>query len=102
MKVRFVLKSFNENLIKEALRDLTLVLANIDGEVSGFIALPGKLKRFCVIRSPHIDKASREHFEIRSYKHFFDISVKTPEKLNLLLQTTLPSGVSCFLEVLES
>ncbi len=102
MKLRFFLKSFDENLIKEALEELIPVLANTNCQLSGLVALPIEVKRFCVIRSPHIDKDSREHFEIRIYKQFFDLSVENPESLNLLLKTNLPAGISCFLKVIES
>lgn len=101
MKIRFYLKSFDQNLIKVALEELAPILAQTECEVTGSVALPSKLKRFCVIRSPHIDKDSREHFEIRIYKQFFDLSVQNPESLNLILKANLPSGISCFLKVLE-
>ena len=64
--------------------------------------LPTKIKKFCVLRSPHIDKDSREHFEIRIYKRFIDITTTSPAILDLLLKTELPSGVSCSLKILES
>jgi small subunit ribosomal protein S10 len=102
MKLRFFLKSFDQALIKQALDEITPILANINCEVRGCVALPMKIKRFCVIRSPHIDKDSREHFEIRIYKQFFDFSVDNPENLNLLFKANLPAGLSCFLKILEN
>jgi small subunit ribosomal protein S10 len=70
--------------------------------LSGVVSLPTKIKRFCVLRSPHVDKDSREHFEIRIYKRFIDINTDSPSILDLLLKTELPSGVSCSLKVLQN
>lgn len=102
MKLRFVLKSFDQSLLKEALEELSLILANTNCSVSGSISLPAERKRFCVIRSPHIDKDSREHFELHLYKQFFDLSFENPESLNLLLKANLPAGIACFLKVIHS
>jgi len=66
------------------------------------VSLPTKIKRFCVLRSPHVDKDSREHFELRLFKRFIDLSTTSPSILDLLLKTELPAGVSCSLKVLES
>jgi small subunit ribosomal protein S10 len=60
-----------------------------------------KIKRFCVLRSPHVDKDSREHFELRLYKRFIDLNT-TSSNLDLLLKTELPAGVSCSLKILEN
>jgi small subunit ribosomal protein S10 len=57
-----------------------------------------KNKRFCVLRSPHVDKDSREHFELRLYKRFIDLNTTSPAILDLLLKTELPAGVSCSLK----
>ena len=102
MKFRILLKSFNNDLIDLACQQLRTTLLKTDCTVNGVVSLPIKIKRFCVLRSPHIDKDSREHFEIRLYKRFLDIKVLSPSVLDLLLKTELPAGVSCSLKVLES
>ena len=102
MKFRIFLRSFDNDLINLASKELNLTLSKIDCTVSGVVALPLKIKRFCVLRSPHIDKDSREHFEIRLYKRFMDITTTSTSILDFLLTTELPSGVSCSLKVLES
>ncbi len=101
MKARFCLKSFDQDLLEEALEELTPILANMEAQVSRVVSLPSHIRRFCVIRSPHIDKDSREHFEVELSKQFFDIVVENPENLNLLLQANLPAGVSCFIRILN-
>jgi small subunit ribosomal protein S10 len=56
---------------------------------------------FCVLRSPHVDKDSREHFEVRLHKRFIDINTNSPSILDLLLKAELPAGVSCSLKILQ-
>ncbi len=102
MKFRILLKSFNNEVINLASEQLRNTLLKTDCQLNGVVALPKKIKKFCVLRSPHIDKDSREHFEIRIYKRFIDITTTSPAILDLLLKTELPSGVSCSLKILES
>ena len=102
MKFRILLKSFNNDLIDLACQQLRSTLLKTDCTLNGVVSLPIKIKRFCVLRSPHIDKDSREHFEIRLYKRFLDIKVLSPSVLDLLLKTELPAGVSCSLKILQN
>ena len=101
MKFRILLRSFNNELIQIALEKVRSTLLPTDCEVKGIVSLPIRIKRFCVLRSPHIDKDSREHFELRLYKKFVDINTTSSSVLDLLLKTELPSGVACSLKVLE-
>jgi len=71
MKFRILLKSFNNELIHTSSQILMSTLSKSDCKLSGAISLPIRIKRFCVLRSPHVDKDSREHFELRLYKRFF-------------------------------
>ncbi len=102
MKFRIFLRSFNNDLINLAAKELRETLLKTDCEISGVVALPLKIKRFCVLRSPHIDKDSREHLELRLYKRFLDITTDSIVNLDLLLKADLPAGVSCSLKVLET
>jgi|TARA_B110000261_G_C13063867_1_gene349343 small subunit ribosomal protein S10 len=102
MKFRILLRSFNNDLIQTASQQLRTTLVNTDCKVNGTIALPTRIKRFCVLRSPHVDKKSREQFEVRLYKRFIDISTNSSSILDMLLKTELPAGVSCSLKVIES
>lgn len=102
MKFRIFLRSFDNDLINLASQDLRSTLLRTDCKVTGIVSLPIRIKRFCVLRSPHVDKDSREHFELRLYKKFIDISTNSPAVLDLLLKTELASGVSCSLKVLEN
>lgn len=94
MKLRITLKSFNKKLIQNALRQLKLSLINENFEILDIISLPNKIKRFCLLRSPHVDKKSREHFELRFYKSFMDIEFHKISSINSLLRKDLPIGIS--------
>ncbi len=59
----------------------------------GPVPMPTRLKRFCVIRSPHIDKDSREHFELRTHKRLVDILEPTPRTLEALARLNVAAGV---------
>jgi len=102
MKFRILLRSFNNDLIETACKELKGILFSQECNLAGIVSLPTKIKRFCVLRSPHIDKDSREHFEIRLYKRFIDLTITSPTILDLLLKTELPAGVSCSLKILET
>jgi small subunit ribosomal protein S10 len=102
MKFRILLKSFDNDLINLASQQLRLTLLKTECNLKGVVALPIKIKRFCVLRSPHVDKDSREHFELRLYKRFIDLDTTSPSILDLLLKTELPAGVSCSLKILEN
>ena len=101
MKFRILLKSFNNDLIETACVQLSGALFNSECKLNGVVSLPTKIKRFCVLRSPHVDKDSREHFEVRLHKRFIDINTNSPSILDLLLKAELPAGVSCSLKILQ-
>ena len=101
MKFRILLKSFDNELIDVACQQLRATLIKSECALKGVVSLPTKIKRFCVLRSPHVDKDSREHFEIRLYKRFIDLTITSPSILDLLLKTELPAGVACSLKILE-
>jgi len=102
MKFRILLKSFDKEYINLACECLRSTLIKTDCSISGTVALPTRIKRFCVLRSPHIDNDSREHFELRLHKRFIEVLTVSPKSLDVLLKTELPSGVSCSLNVLSN
>jgi small subunit ribosomal protein S10 len=93
MKFRIFLRSFDNDLINLASKDLSLTLSKTDCDITGIISLPVKIKRFCVLRSPHVDKDSREHFEIRIHKRILDIYPLDSNTRKSLVTVNLPSGV---------
>ena len=102
MKFRITLKSFDTKLISLASQQLRTILNLTDCQLTGIVSLPMRIKRFCILRSPHVDKDSREHFEVRIHKRFMDLETNSPSILDNLFKTELPSGVSCSFTILES
>ena len=101
MKFRIILKSYDNELINVASQQFRTNLLQTDCTLKGVVSLPTKIKRFCVLRSPHVDKDSREHFEVRLYKRFIDLTTTSSSTLDLLLKTELPAGIACSLKILE-
>ena len=100
MKFRLFLKSFNTHLILKAAAEIKELFTVNNYSIIGPISLPLKIKKFCLLRSPHVNKDSREHFEMRIYKKFFDITPGSPLEFNKLLTKKLPAGVSYTLKLL--
>jgi len=92
-KIRIRLKSFDHKLLDLAARDIVGTIKRTGADVSGPIPLPRTIERFTVIRSPHIDKKSREQFEIRTQKRVIVISFPTPQTVDALMKVDLPAGV---------
>jgi small subunit ribosomal protein S10 len=101
MKFRIYLRSFDSTLIKEVSDNIKFTLLTPENLLPKIIGLPVKIERFCVLRSPHIDKDSREHFELRLYKSFFDLEIKSHAMLSLLLDWKVPSGLNYSLKLLK-
>lgn len=101
MKFRVTLKAFNNELIKTACKELQNAFKTAGCAISSHVAFPTQIKKFCVIRSPHANKASREQFEIRIFKRLIDINVTSPLVLNMLTQLELPYGVTANIEAIE-
>ena len=95
-KVRVKLESFNHELLNSSCNKMITVLQNIQLNSLKIVSLPTRKKVYCVLRSPHVDKDSREHFEIRTHKRileiYFDSSI-SENLFDLLSKTDLPSGV---------
>ena len=93
MKFRIFLKSFENELIDFASQQLYRTLVQNEAKVKGIVSLPIRIKRFCVLRSPHIDKDSREHFEVRIHKRIIDVYDPTSKTIDSLMKLDLPSGI---------
>jgi len=92
-KIRVVLKSFDQRLLDSSAYRIVENAEQTGANVSGPIPMPVKIKRFCVIRGPHVDKRSREHFEIRTHKRIIDILDPTPVTIETLTRLDLPAGI---------
>lgn len=96
-KIRISLQSFNYKLLDEACHKLLSVQENTE-KMKGPIYLPTKKRIYCVLRSPHVDKDSREQFEIRRYKRIIDIYSESTQNFDRFLKIELPPGVSIDLQ----
>jgi|TARA_B110000908_G_C9902020_1_gene291499 small subunit ribosomal protein S10 len=93
-KIRVRLESFNHELLMSSCRKILSLTQNIELDNVGIVALPTDKRIYCVLRSPHVDKDSREHFELRIHKRIIEIYYdSTIDIFNLLSESDLPSGV---------
>ncbi len=92
-KIRIKLRAYDHEIIDRSAKKIVETVENSGAKVSGPIPLPNKRNLYCVIRSPHVDKDSREHFEIRVHKRLIDIVDPTPKTVDLLMRLSLPAGV---------
>ena len=94
MKVVVLLESFNHELLVSSCQKIVNTLQNTPLNSIGVITLPTHKRIYCVLRSPHVDKDSREHFEVRVHKRILEIYYDSEvEIFDLLSQTDLPPGV---------
>ncbi|RMG61118.1 MAG: 30S ribosomal protein S10 [Deltaproteobacteria bacterium] len=98
-KIRIKLKAFDHRLIDNSAADIVSKARETGARVSGPIPLPTKIERFTVNRSPHIDKKSREQFEIRTHKRLIDILEPNPTTLDALMKLDLPAGVEVEIKI---
>ena len=92
-KIRITLKAFDNRLLDLSAIQIVEAAEGTGAQVSGPIPLPTRIKRFTVIRSPHVDKDSREQFEIRTHKRIIDILDPTSRTIDSLTHLDLPAGV---------
>ncbi len=97
-KIRIKLKAYDHRVIDESARKIAETVIRTQATVRGPIPLPTKIQRYCVIRSPHVYKDSREHFEIRTHKRLLDILDPTPNTVESLMRLDLPAGVEAEIE----
>jgi small subunit ribosomal protein S10 len=92
-KVRIKIKSFDYRLADQAVTKIIDAVERTGGIVVGPVPLPTHIEKFCVIRSPNIDKDSREQFEIRTHKRLIDVLQPSSKTIDALSQLDLASGV---------
>jgi small subunit ribosomal protein S10 len=93
-KIRVRLESFNHQLLNHSCQKILNILQNTSLNSIGVVSLPTKKRIYCVLRSPHVDKDSREHFEIRIHKRILEIYYDSEAPIfDLLAKADLPSGV---------
>ncbi len=92
-KIRIKLKAYDYRLLDQSVREIVDTARKTGAKIAGPVPLPTKITRFTILRSPHVDKKSREQFEIRTHKRLIDIYDPTPDTVNALMSLDLASGV---------
>ena len=91
--IRIRLKAFDHRILDASTTEIVNTAKRTGAQVRGPIPLPTKLEKFTVLRGPHIDKKSRDQFEIRTHKRLLDIVEPTPQTVDALMKLDLASGV---------
>jgi small subunit ribosomal protein S10 len=92
-KIRIRLKGYDHRLLDQSAVEIMDTAKRTGAKVSGPIPLPTRINRWTVLRSPHVDKKSREQFEIRTHKRLMDILDPTPQTVDALMKLDLAAGV---------
>ena len=92
-KIRIKLRAYDHRLLDQSTQEIVTAAHQTGAGVLGPIPLPTAIKRFTVNRSPHVDKKSREQFEIRTHKRLLDIVNPTAQTVDALMRLDLPAGV---------
>ncbi len=98
-KVRIKLKSYDYNLVDKSAEKIVKTVKATGAVVNGPIPLPTRKKIFTVLRSPHVNKKSREQFQLSAYKRLIDIYSSSSKTIDALMKLELPSGVEVEIKV---
>ena len=92
-KIRIRLKAYDHRVLDQSAHEIVETAERTGARVVGPVPLPTERSIFTVLRSPHVDKKSREQFEIRTHKRLVDILEPTPQTVDALMRLDLPAGV---------
>ena len=97
--IRIRLKAFDYRVLDTSTLEIVNTAKRTGAQVRGPIPLPNKIEKFTVLRGPHVDKKSRDQFEIRTHKRLLDIIEPTAQTVDELKKLNLPSGVDITINV---
>jgi small subunit ribosomal protein S10 len=92
-RIRIRLKAYDHRLLDQSARQIVETVLQTGASVSGPVPLPTRINRYTVLRSPHVDKKSREQFEMKTHARLLDILNPTQKTLDALTQLDLPAGI---------
>ncbi|MEJ2025478.1 MAG: 30S ribosomal protein S10 [Deltaproteobacteria bacterium] len=92
-KIRIRLKAYDHKLLDQSAAEIVETARATGAQIAGPIPLPTEINKFCVLRSPHVNKKSREQFEIRTHKRLLDILEPTQQTVDALMKLDLAAGV---------
>ena len=98
-KIRIRLKAYDYKLLDQSAGEIVETAKRTGAKVAGPIPLPTRINKFTVLRSPHVDKKSREQFEIRTHKRILFISEPTAKTIDAISKLNLPAGVDIRIKV---
>ena len=91
--IRIRLKAFDHRVLDQSTGEIVNTAKRTGAQVRGQIPLPNRIQKFTILRGPHVDKKSREQFEIRTHKRLLDIIDPTPQTVDALMKLDLAAGV---------
>ena len=100
-KIKIRLKSFDHRSLEQATTEIVGAVKRTGADISGPIPLPRKIRRFTVLRSPHVNKKSREQFEIRTQLRLLIINYPTPQTVDALKKVDLPAGIDVEIKLMS-
>jgi small subunit ribosomal protein S10 len=92
-RIRLTLRSYDHRLLDKAVKQIVFAVRRTGSELMGPVPLPNKRRCFTVLRSPHIDKKSREQFELVTHRRILDIIAPTDKTMDSLMKLSISSGV---------
>src|SRR5664279_1660835 len=92
-RIRIRLKAYDYRVLDQSTSEIVDTARRTGAQIAGPIPLPTVKNKYCVLRSPHVDKKSREQFEIRTHKRLLDILEPTQQTVDALMKLELPAGV---------
>ena len=98
-KIRIKLRAYDFRVLDQSTGEIVSTAKRTGAQVKGPIPLPTRIERYTVLRSPHIDKKSREQFETRTHKRLIDIIEPTPATVEALMKLDLASGVDVEIKI---
>tara|TARA_Y100001937_G_scaffold122491_2_gene183707 strand:+ start:69343 stop:69648 length:306 start_codon:yes stop_codon:yes gene_type:complete len=93
-RIRVKLKAFDHKLIDRSAAEIVATARRTGAEISGPIPLPTRVEKFTILRSVHVNKKSRDQYEVRTHKRMIDIMNTNPDTVDALMKLQLPAGVS--------
>jgi small subunit ribosomal protein S10 len=92
-KIRIRMEAYDHRILDQSAADIVETAKRTGAKVSGPIPIPTRMERYTVLRSPHVDKKSREQFEIRTHKRIIDIIEPTAKTVDALNKLNMPAGI---------
>jgi len=100
-KIRIRLKAYDHRVLDQSTTEIVDTAKRTGATVAGPIPLPTVINRMTVLRSPHVDKKSREQFEVRTHKRLLDIIEPTEQTISALMKLDLPAGVDVEIKIMD-